>query len=106
MKISRDGKIIELTAEERRLAYEEERAEIWRNEVEAAIDRSEDNLRFGSEMTREEFAGECIEEIGEELFGEALIEAKFDEIVFDTAESMDVWHDNDDEYDEEECDCE
>ena len=105
MKISRDGKLIELTAEERRLAFEEERAEIWRNEIEAAIDRSEDNLRFGTEMTREEFAGECIEEIGEELFDDEAIEAKFDEIVFNAAESMDVWHDTDDDDEEEECDC-
>lgn len=96
MKITRDGKVYELTANEMNLAYNEMLHEHWRTAIAYAIDRNEANLSFGLDYTRDEFIQECLDKIEEGYYCDDDDE-KYDEIVLDVAEWMDVLH-----YDEEE----
>lgn len=96
MKITRDGKTYELTANELSLAYEEVRHQNWRDGIEEAIDRNSENLTFGLDYTVDEFISECIDKIEEGYYDEDE-EEKYDEILFDMAESLGVWEDDDDE---------
>lgn len=96
MKITRDGKTYELTANELSLAYEEVRHQNWRIGIAEAIDRNCANLTFGLDYTMDEFIDECIDKIEEGYYDDDEDEW-YDEIVFDMAESLDVWEDDDDE---------
>ena len=104
MKISRDGKTYELTASELSLAWEEHQRKLWRYGIEDAIDRNSENLRFGSDYTMEDIINECMGEfdIDDDIYSYA-DEKNYDSIVFDVAESNDVWVDGpseEDDYDD------
>ena len=96
MKITRDGKTYALTANELSLAYEEVRHQNWRVGIADAIERNCTNLNFGLDYTMDEFIDECIDKIEEGYYNDDEDEW-YDEIVFDIAESLDVWEDDDDE---------
>lgn len=95
MKITRDGKTYALTANELSLAYEEVRHQNWRVGIADAIERNCTNLNFGLDYTMDEFIDECIDKIEEGYYYDDEDEW-YDEIVFDIAESLDVWEDDDD----------
>jgi len=99
MKITRDGKVYELTANELSLAYNEMLHENWRCNVADAIDRNESHLAFGLDYTMDEFIQECVDKIEEGYYGDDDDE-KYDEIVFDMAESMGVWQEDEEDDDD------
>ena len=99
MKITRDGKTYELTMNEMDMAYREVLFNNWRYGILDAIDRNSENIRFGEEYTQDEFVDECVERIEEGYYDEDEDE-KYDEILFDMAESLGVWHDDNEEDDE------
>ena len=104
MQITRDGKTYTLTPSEVALAWEEHQLQMWRSGIEDAIERNADSLRFGENFTMDEFIEECMSSF--DLDGDFYAEQeKYDEVVFDTAESNDVWKDTDEDDDDEECDC-
>jgi hypothetical protein len=96
MKITRDGKTYELTMNELSLAYNEVLHQNWRIGIADAIERNCENLNFGLDYTMDEFIDECVDKIEEGYYDEDE-EEKYDEILFDMAESLDVWEDDDDE---------
>ncbi len=85
MKITRDGKQIELTINELNLAYCEMRRITWRSCMDDAINRaeSEGNLRYGT-MSRDEFLEECAEEM-ESMYGIEDWDEQCDEVLRATA---------------------
>ena len=101
MKITRDGKQIELTINELDLAYCEMRRMTWRSCMDDAINRaeSEGNLRYGT-MSRDEFLEECTEEM-ESMYGIEDWDEQCDEVLFDCANSDGIWVDEPWEEDEE-----
>jgi len=99
MKITRDGKVYELTANEMSLAYEEALRTIWRDSLNDAIERNSENLRFGEEFTVEEFVNECMEEMEDKWYADDWDE-RCDEVVFDIAQSYEVWADDPNEEDD------
>ena len=94
MKIVRDGKTYELTANELSLAYEEARKQNMRDGIIWAIERNSENLVFDpEEYTRDEFIDECVDRMEEGYYSEDE-DAKYDEVVCDMAESCGVWRDD------------
>ena len=101
MIITRDGKTYQLTANELQLAYEEYLNSYCRGMIEDAIDRNAENLRFGADFTMDEFIDECMADLNNDDW--IAEQERYDDVVFNTAESNDVWVDDPDE--DEECDC-
>jgi len=94
MKIVRDGKTYELTANEMSLAYEEARKQNMRDGIIWSIERNSENLVFDpDECTMDEFIDECVDRMEEGYYSEDEDE-KYDEVVFDMAESCGVWRDD------------
>ena len=104
MKITRDGKTYDLNINELSLAHDEMRRIIWRANMDDAISRAESdgNLRYGC-MTRDEFLDECVTDM-EALYGNEDWDERCDEVVFDNANSDNIWVDEvwDDEEDDNE----
>ena len=97
MKITReiDGKTveIELTQNEKCLAYEEIRRETWLYCIQEQIEKNADNLRFTEDFDENDFIGECMDAMEESYYADDY-EEKAEEIVFDQAELNDVWVDD------------
>jgi hypothetical protein len=104
MKITREinGETveIELTNNELNLAYEVMKRMIWKTNLEDAIAKNSDNLRFTEFATREDFLAECMDEMEDRHYADDY-EEECDEIVFDMAETDGIWID-DPEYDDDE----
>ena len=97
MKITReiDGKTveIELTQNEKCLAYEEIRRETWMYCIQEQIEKNADNLRFTEDFDENDFIGECMDAMEEFYYADDYDE-KAEEIVFDQAELNDIWVDD------------
>lgn len=102
MKITRDGKVYDLTSAEIAMAWEEHQYGIWRRGIEDAIERNSESLRFGTVFTMDDFIGECMEEfhITEDIYTYAE-EKNYDGVVFDVAELNEIWVNDPDEEDDE-----
>ena len=106
MKITRDGKTYELTATELQMAHNEVVRMNWRSCLDSVIEHNAENLRFNDDYTLDDFIKECMDHMEDKYYGDDY-EDPFEDIVFDVAESNDIWVDDTDEGDddEEECDC-
>ena len=104
MKITRDGHQYELTINELNLAYNEMRRITWRQCMDEAISRAEcdGNLRYG-EMSRDDLIDECVDDM-EGYYGCEDWDERCDEVLYDCANSHDIWVDDpweDEEEDDE-----
>ena len=93
MTITREGNTYELTPAEKGKCYEEVREEKWREQIGYAIEDNIDNLRFSDGYPMEEFIDDCVKEIEERMNDDRNDYEKYQEIVFNVAESNDVWED-------------
>ena len=91
---------IELTQNEMSLAYEEIRHSTWEFCIREQIENNSENLRFTDGYTMDEFIGECMDAMEDAYYADDYDE-KAEEIVFDVAESNDIWHDGNEEDDED-----
>jgi len=106
MKITREinGETveIELTNNELNLAYEIMKKMIWATNMEDAIAKNIDNLRFNDFVTRDDFFAECMDEMEDQYYADDW-EEECDEIVLNMAETDGIWTDSfDDDEDEDE----
>lgn len=93
MTITRDGKIYALTASERAMAFEEElRERLWSG-ISCAVDDNSENLLFSDSYTEDEFIDDCVDEAWERFERDRGDFMDYDDIVFDMAESNDIWRD-------------
>ena len=93
MEIEREGNTYELTPAEKEKCYEEVREDKWREQIGYAIEDNIDNLRFSDGYPMEEFIDDCVKEIEERMNDDRNDYEKYQEIVFNVAESNDVWED-------------
>lgn len=104
MKITReiDGKTveIELTQNEKCLAYEEIRRETWLYCIREQIEKNADNLRFTEDFDEEDFVSECMDQVDEEYYSDDY-DVQAEEIVFSQAELNCIWVDEEDDDDAE-----
>lgn len=104
MKITReiDGKTveIELTQNEKCLAYEEIRRETWIACIRNQIVWNADNLRFTEDFDEEDFVSECMDQVDEEYYADDY-DSQAEEIVFSQAELNCIWVDEEDDDDAE-----
>lgn len=87
---------IELTRNEMSLAYEEIRRETWEFCIREQIDNDAGNLRFTDDFDKDDFIGECMEEMENQYYTDDYDE-KAESIVFNVAEMNDIWVDDPDE---------
>lgn len=93
MVIKRGGTSYELTNGEKYACYDEVQEEKWREQIGYAIEDNLDNLRFSDGYPIEEFIDDCVKEIKERMNDDRNDYEKYQEIVFNVAESNDVWED-------------
>ena len=90
---------IELTQNEMSLAYEEVRRNTWEACIRDQIDNNSENIRFTDGFSLEDFVAECMDVVDDMYYADDYDE-KAEEIVFDQAESNDIWYDGEDDDDE------
>ena len=91
MTIVRDGKTYELTQTEMIKIYDEIRLEAFRRGIGYAVDDNVDNLRFTDGYTMEDFIDDCVAEVYERIDNDRKDYDDYDAIVFEVAESNNVW---------------
>ena len=93
MEIEREGNTYELTPGEKEKCYEEVREDKWREQIGYAIEDNIDNLRFSDGYPMKEFINDCVKELKERIDDDRNDYEKYQGIVFNVAESNDVWED-------------
>jgi hypothetical protein len=90
LKIKCEGKEIELSDHDMALIWTAHTLKMWKNQIEDAIDRNKDNIIFPDENRRQTFISECVDATALAYIIDDEHD-KFDEIVFDIANSDGLW---------------